>query len=126
MYHLNGLFCRNIITKNFVITMNFTFQACAEHFVDVVYSARMQTGPGRAACSTSCSPASLLASRSFCSGASYENSTVWRATPAKTPWPRGAAPVASTARCQFHQHFMSSFFVLKCFAKLLCSYSLGL
>ena len=28
-------------------------------------------------------------------------------------------------RCQFHQHFTSSFFVQKCFAKLLWDYSLG-
>jgi len=33
---------------------------------------------------------------------------------------------AESPWCQFHQHFMNSFFVLKCFAKFLCAPSLGL
>jgi len=28
-------------------------------------------------------------------------------------------------RCQFHQHFMSNFFIQKCFAQLFSSYGFG-
>jgi len=34
--------------------------------------------------------------------------------------------VNNVARCWFHQHFTSSFFVRKCFAKLFSNYSLAL
>ena len=32
----------------------------------------------------------------------------------------------SNSRCQFHQHFTSSFFIRKSFEQLFCTYSLGL
>jgi len=45
--------------------------------------------------------------------------------PLSTPSPLKPV-IAYTPRCKFHQHFTSTFFVRKCFAKVFSSYGLGL